>query len=127
MTDLTPLIDRSIAIWNEPDRERRRALIAETWTSDACYLDPLMRADGPDGIDAMIESVQQQFPGHRFRRAGAVDAHNGCVRFSWEMVPDGSDVPLVAGTDFGTVAPDGRLQRVTGFLDKVPALAGVAG
>jgi len=41
------------------------------------------------------------------------------VRFAWEAVaPDGS-VPLT-GVDFGELAPDGRLQRTTGFNGALP-------
>jgi hypothetical protein len=35
MDNLTQLIDRYIAMWNETDAERRRTLIAETWTENA--------------------------------------------------------------------------------------------
>jgi hypothetical protein len=122
MTDLTSVIDRYFAIWNETDAARRRALIAQTWTDDARYVDPLLSGAGPDGIDAMVQSVQQQFPEHQFRRAGEIDTHNDRVRFAWVLVPDAGAAPLVAGVDFGVVAPDGRLQTVTGFLDQVPAL-----
>ena len=80
MTDPDPTIDRYIATWNETNPERRRDLIAQTWTEDASYLDPLMGAEGRDGIDAMIAGVQAQFPGYRFRRTGAVDAHHDRVR-----------------------------------------------
>jgi hypothetical protein len=120
MNNLTDLIDRYIAIWNETDRTRRRDLIARTWTENASYLDPHMEGSGQDGIDAMIQGVQERFPGYRFRRAGAVDAYRDRVRFAWELAPEGG--PAVAkGTDFGVVAADQRLQAITGFLDQVPA------
>lgn len=120
MSDATHVIERYIAIWNETDPARRRDLIARTWTEDASYLDPLMAGEGPDGIDAMIAGVQQQFPGHRFRLLGEVDHHHDRVRFAWELGPGDGQPPLVAGTDFGVVAPDGRLRSVTGFLDRMP-------
>src|SRR6185295_17784699 len=66
MSNRTDLIDRYIAIWNETDAVRRRDLIASTWTETASYLDPLMQGDGQSGIDAMIQAVQERFPGHRF-------------------------------------------------------------
>jgi len=122
-TDNTPtaLIDRYIAAWNETDGPRRRALIEQTWTEDAAYIDPMMRGEGRPGIDAMIQGVQAQFPGHRFRRTGAVDAHNGYVRFAWELGPEGA-AAMAGGADFGEIA-DGRLRAVTGFLDFAPVAA----
>lgn len=121
MTDLTDLADRYIAIWNETDAAARRGLIANTWTEGALYVDPLMRGEGRDGIDAMVAAVQQRFPGHRFRRTGPVDAHNDRVRFGWALAPEGGP-DLVAGVDFGVVA-GGRLAAITGFLDQVPQAA----
>lgn len=119
MTDIDPTIDRYLAIWNETDASRRRALIAATWTEDATYLDPLMGGEGHDGIDAMIRGAQAQFPGHRFRRAGEIDAHHDRVRFGWELVGPGGVAAI--GLDFGEVAADGRLRRVTGFLPPLGA------
>jgi hypothetical protein len=80
-----------------------------------------MRGEGRDGIDAMVASVQQRFPGHRFRRTTAVDAHNDRVRFGWALAPEGGP-DLVAGVDFGVVA-GGRLAEITGFLDQLPQAA----
>jgi hypothetical protein len=119
-TNATHVVDRYIAIWNEPDPTRRRDLIEQTWTDDATYLDPLMAGEGADGIDAMIAGVQQQFPGYWFRLLGEVDHHHDRVRFSWELTPGDGQPALAAGTDFGVVAPDGRLRSVTGFLDRMP-------
>lgn len=121
MNTLTNLIDRYIATWNEADGERRRALIAGTWTDDASYLDPMLQGDGREGIDAMIAAVQERFPGHRFRRTGEVESHHDRVRFSWELAPEAGEV-VVRGTDFGVVAGD-RLSAVTGFFDQVQKAA----
>jgi hypothetical protein len=119
MSDVSNVIDGYVAIWNETDPARRRAINARTWSSDASYLDPMLAGDRPDGIDAMIAAVHQQLPGHQLRLAGPVDAHHDRVRFAWEIVgPD--DAPVFAGVDFGTLASDGRLRAITGFLDRVP-------
>ncbi|WP_369804570.1 nuclear transport factor 2 family protein [Cupriavidus sp. YR651] len=117
---LTDLADRYLAAWNETDASRRRALIGRTWTETAVYVDPLMRGEGHAGIDAMIAGVQERFPGFRFTRVTPVDAHGEHLRFSWELGPAG-DAALVVGTDFATVSADGRLQGMTGFIDRAPA------
>jgi hypothetical protein len=118
MSNFTDLVDRYIAIWNEADNERRRELIARTWTEDSTYLDPLMRGEGRGGIDDMIRGVQAKFPGLLFRRTSDVDAHNDRVRFAWELGPEGGPA-LAGGVDFGVIAGD-RLQTITGFLDFAP-------
>ena len=118
MTYHTDLIDRYIAMWNEADAKRRRDLIAQTWSEAASYVDTAVQGAGHAGIDAMVASVQQRFPGHRFRRTGAVEAHNDRVRFGWDLAPAGGE-PIVTGTDFGVIAADGRLSAITGFFDRV--------
>jgi len=119
--DATALIDRYIAVWNETDTARRRALIAQTWTPDARYLDPLMAGAGREGIDAMVQAVQEAYPGNRFRRTSEVDLHHDRVRFGWTLGPDGGPA-LAQGIDFAVIAPEQLLASVTGFLDQ-PAAA----
>jgi hypothetical protein len=115
MTDVATVVDDYIAIWNEASDERRREIIARTWADEATYVDPVLQGEGPEGINAMIAGAQQQFPGHRFELASGPDAHHGRVRFAWRLV--GADGAVAAGVDFATVAPDGRLRAVTGFLE----------
>jgi hypothetical protein len=117
MTDITAVVAGYIATFNETDPTRRRALVADTFAADATYLDPLMSGDGHEGIDAMIAGAQQQFPGHRFELSAGPDAHHDRVRFAWDLVGPGDGTPVAAGVDFATVADDGRLRAVTGFLE----------
>jgi hypothetical protein len=119
MNTLTDLIDRYITTWNETDGGRRRDLIAQTWAENASYLDPVLQGEGHDGIDAMIVSVHERFPGHRFRRTGEVESHHDRVRFTWELAPE-DGAAVVTGTDFGVITLDHRLQAITGFFDQVP-------
>jgi SnoaL-like domain len=116
---MNDLIDRYLACWNETDSATRRDLIAKTWADDASYIDPLVDAHGHDAIDAAIAATQNQFPGHVFTLAGAVDAHHDVARFSWGLGADGGE-PLVIGSDVASAGADGRLALVVGFLDKVP-------
>ena len=60
MTDAETIAHRYIELWNETTAERRRAILAANWTSDATYVDPLMSGAGHAGIDTMIAGVQQQ-------------------------------------------------------------------
>ena len=116
MTDISTTIDDYIAAWNEGDEGRRRELVSRTFADDATYLDPLVSSEGTDGIATMIGAVQQQYAGHRFVLAAGPDAHHDCVRFTWELKnPDGAHV--ATGIDFATVAGDGRLRTVIGFLE----------
>ncbi|MGC2812571.1 MAG: nuclear transport factor 2 family protein [Bradyrhizobium sp.] len=119
MTDVNTVANRYIDLWNERTPSRRRELLAANWTHDAKYVDPLMSGDGHDGVDALITGVQQRFPDFRFHLLSQPSGYGEHVRFSWGLGPDGGDSPI-KGTDFAVVE-DGRIRRVTGFLDQVPA------
>jgi hypothetical protein len=117
-TSIAAVVETYIASWNEGDAERRRELVGATFADDARYLDPLMSGSGIDGIADMIGAAQAQFPGHRFELDFGPDAHNDVVRFAWSLVGDGGTA-VAKGVDFATVASDGRLRNVTGFLETV--------
>jgi len=119
VSDYAALAERYIAAWNETDDDARRRAVAELWTGDGRYVDPLVEAEGTDGIAATIGAVQQQFPGFVFRLAGPVDGHHQQLRFSWELGPAGQAAPI-AGSDVAVTDEGGRLRTVLGFLDRVP-------
>ena len=111
-----------IAAWNETNAARRRDLIAETWTEDAHYLDAHRDSTGRAAIDAMIATVQERFPGYRFRLSSGIEAHHDRVRFSWSAGGTEQAPLFIAGTDFVELAEDGRLRAVTGFIDAMPSM-----
>ena len=111
-----------VAAWNETDPDRRRALVAALWTEDAAYGAPVMQGQGHGGIEALIAGVQARFPDFRFAVSGRPDGYGDRVRFSWDLGPEGGEA-VVQGTDFATLAGDGRLQAVAGLLDRVPPAA----
>ena len=117
-SDLNNLINHYIDAWNATDAERRRELVGAVWTEDGTYVDPHVSASGHDGIAAMIGQTQQELPGHRFELCFGPDAHNDRVRFDWRLIGPQDDAGA-AGVDFGTVAGDGRLSSVTGFLESL--------
>jgi hypothetical protein len=122
MSNVNELVVGYLAAWNERDAVQRRALIGKVWTEDATYVDAHRHGVGHDGIDAMIATAQAQFPGYRLHLVSGIESHNGYVRFSW-AAGGAPEAPLyLGGTDFGVVAPDGRLRIVAGFVDASPAM-----
>ncbi len=111
MIDTTAVISDYIATWNEREPQQRRALVQRTFTEDAVYTDAHRGATGSAALDTMIESAQAQFPGHHINLTFGPEGHNDHVRFAWQLV--GPDGPIAGGTDFGTLAPDGRLAEIT--------------
>ncbi|MFC3078237.1 nuclear transport factor 2 family protein [Phenylobacterium terrae] len=121
MTDPALVANRYIELWNETDPQRRRALLEQSWSPKASYVDPMAAVDGHEGLEALVAGVQQRFPGFRFRLVGAPDGYADKVRFTWELGPDGAEAPI-QGSDV-VLLEDGRVRKVIGFLDRVPAQA----
>jgi hypothetical protein len=113
------LIEQYIAAWNTTDAAARRDLVARVFTPAATYTDPLAQVAGHEQIDALLATAQAQFPGLEFTLAGPVDAHHDVARFTWNLGPHGGE-PLVVGFDVAVIN-DGRIDRVHGFLDRVPS------
>ena len=114
------IYDTYIDMWNAADADERAALIEKAWATDARYRDPLLEADGYDGLSEMVATVHAHYPGHVFRRTTGVDLHHDVARFGWELVaPDGN--VFVGGIDVATLADDGRLRSITGFFGEPPA------
>ena len=119
MTTPAEFANQYLAVWNETDKAKRQQLIEQTFTPSARYQDPLMEGHGHDGIGAMIEAAQAQFPGHRFTLSGTPDGYNKVVRFSWALgVPGGE--PIAYGTDVAILS-ESRFDSVAGFLDTAQA------
>jgi hypothetical protein len=122
MTTINETVAGYIAAWNETDAGRRRDIIARTWSDDGAYLDAHRDGTGHAAIDAMIASVQERFPGYRFRLSSGIEAHHGRVRFSWSAGGTEHAPLFFGGTDFAVLADDGRMRAVTGFTDALPDL-----
>ena len=120
MSDFHATASAYIDMWNETDSNARKSRIEQLFTVDGRYTDPLADVSGHDQIDAMINAVQQQFPGMVFTLAGPVDAHHQQARFGWTLGPAGSE-SLIDGFDVVERNDDGRVTLVLGFLDKVPS------
>lgn len=119
MSQYDDAVRRYFTAWNATDDEMRAKAVAAAWREDGFYTDPLADVVGHEQLTAAIGGVHQQFPGFEFRQLGAVDGHHSTARFSWELVAADGSAP-VAGTDVITLAEDGRIIGVHGFLDRVP-------
>jgi SnoaL-like domain len=121
MSNVNEIVVRYLSVWNERDATRRRDLVAKTWSEDGTYVDGARQGAGYGGIDAMIAKAQETFPGYRLALASGIETHHQYVRFSW-VAGGTAEAPLyIKGTDIGTIADDGRLKSVIGFVDAAPA------
>jgi hypothetical protein len=120
MTDLATAVDAYLEGYGEPDAARRDQLMHQAFTDDAALIDPPLEGRGRTAIAEMAATVQSLYPGHRFRRASAIDEHHGFARYAWQLVtPD--DTVALSGLDVVQVDADGRIRQVVGFFGDLVA------
>lgn len=123
MSNINETVVGYIAAWNERDARRRRDLVAKIWADGGSYIDAHRHGVGHDAIDAMLGKAQDQFPGYRLQLVSGIEAHNEFARFSWAAGGTAGAPLYLGGTDFLTLAADGRIKTVAGFTDAAPAPA----
>jgi hypothetical protein len=117
--DLAELVAMYTEAWAADEAERRR-LLEVAWHEDGVYSDPVGRAAGREALVSHIAGFQEQFPGHRIVMTSGVDEHDdGRFRFGWALNDADGNI-VMDGVDFGEVADDGRIVRLTGFFDPLP-------
>ena len=121
MSDLSITVTRYLDIWNEADAGKRAAAVADLFTADAPYIDPMAAVAGHEGIAAVIAGAREQFKGLSFELLGDVDTHRNLARFRWGLVTELGAEPIAIGFDVAVTGEDGRITAVYGFLDKVPS------
>jgi hypothetical protein len=138
MRDPNELSDRYVSLWNEPDPERRRQLVAELWTEDgAHFLQPpreisefaarpgigltaTLEARGHEALAARATSAYEEFVvrgAYRFRRRDDITRVADVVTFGWEMVSADGEV-AGAGREFLLLDVDGRIRRDYQFIER---------
>lgn len=60
-------------------------------------------------------------PGAHFR-CSSPQVHHGFMRITWILLR-GDGAESWRGMDFGELAPDGRIRRITGFFGAPPSVA----
>ena len=131
------LADRYVALWNEPDADRRRRMIAELWTEDGSQvLQPpeemreiaaspglgmaaTLEARGHAELEARAAKSYEHWVGSEglsFRRRDDVDRLHEVVKFHWDAVSPDGEVTAV-GLDFLVLGADGRIRRVYTFIE----------
>jgi V8-like Glu-specific endopeptidase len=137
MSDPATLADRYVALWNEPDPQRRRAAVKELWTEDGAHLlQPPQEAReiaGRSGIgltavfearghNALVEraaSAHEEWVargGMTFRRRDDVERVADAVKFHWEAVGADGQVAGV-GLELLLLGPDGRIRMDYQFIE----------
>jgi uncharacterized protein (TIGR02246 family) len=122
-SDVTDLLDRYVAAWNEADPERRRAAVSGLYSERAVLVTPSQVVNGGDAILERMCEVFAEYvaPGdHRFRRTASTGHHRSVV-LHWELAGDGQ---VVAGSGLNVllIGPEGRIEADHQFRELEPVL-----
>jgi len=111
---LPALLDRYFAAWNARRPEEIRAALEASVAEDVEYRDAFGALFDREELAAHLALVPMYMPGLTLRRAGEPRQCQGRGLVDW--VAEGTDGAAKArGTNVFTLAPDGRLARVTGL------------
>jgi hypothetical protein len=135
-TEAERLADLYLALWNEPDADRRRRMIAELWMEDGRHflqppqeirgiaaqpgigLTAILEARGYEEIQARVVSAYEHWVGSEgltFRRRDA-ERLGDVVKFHWEAL-DNAGETFAVGLHFLVLAADGRIDRDYTFVE----------
>jgi hypothetical protein len=130
------LAKKYLALWNEPDADRRRRMIAELWTEDGRHilqppqeireiaaqpgigLTAILEARGYEEIEARVASAHEHWVGSEGLSFGGrddADRLGDVVKFHWEAVAKDGEV-FAVGLSFLVLAADGRIERDYTFV-----------
>jgi hypothetical protein len=128
---------RYVALWNEPDADRRRRIIAELWTADGSQLlqppqemraiaaspgiglAATLEARGHAELEARAATSYEHWVGAEglsFRGCDDVEQVGDVAKFRWEAVTRDGEVAAV-GLVFAVLGADGRIQRDHVFIE----------
>ena len=131
------LADRYMALWNEPDADRRRRMIAELWTKEGSQilqppqemrviaasagigLAATLEARGHNELQARATTSYEHWVGSEglgFRARDDAQRLGDVVKFHGEAVVDDGSA-AAAGLNVLVLAADGRVQRNYTFVD----------
>ena len=111
---LAGVLDRYFAAWNARTPEERRAALDASVTDDVEFRDAFGALFDRVELEAHLALVPAHMPGLTLRRGGEPRQCQGWGLVDW--VAEGPDGAAKArGTNVFTLAPDGRLARVTGL------------
>lgn len=116
MADAAELLERMVQdVFNEPDPQRRAAVIAELFTEDVEFTDPERTVRGRDDLAAAVTGLLAQGPGLVFTHAAPFRGVGDLGMRSWSLGPAGGD-PVAGGLDVVLVT-DGQIARLWTMLN----------
>jgi hypothetical protein len=96
------LANRYVAVWNEPDAERRRTAIAELWVPEGEHYVGTREVRGYPALEERVIGSHVKWVAEAhclFRAMPNAQRLQGVLTFGWEMLGEGGEVRS-AGLEF---------------------------
>lgn len=93
------IVDRYIAVWNEPDARLRRDAIADLWAEDGTELVESTRFRGHDELEARVEGAYKEFVDRRgltVTSANDARGHHDAVTFTAQLTAKDGEIAWAA-------------------------------
>jgi len=116
--NVTEFLDRYVAMWHEPDTDRRRGIIKQLFAPDAVDVLRSLEARGYDAIEARVTTAHEKWVrdgGFIFRSLGNIGMHHNVFKLNWEMIPKDGGKAASLGFDFFILRHDGRIRILYQF------------
>ena len=120
MVQVNDIVARYIALWNEPDPDKRRMEIVSLWSPDGLHFAKSHTCHGYAALESRVTGSYERSiaPGiNVFRSANNVQSHHNVVRFNWHMQRKATDEIAATGFELLVLADDGRIQADYQFID----------
>jgi hypothetical protein len=122
------LIERYVAVWNEPDRDARRRLIESVWVPDGTTCHRLLDARGYEAIEARVAGSWERWlrEGKYIFRPVRAASHHRAVKFEFAMVATADGKIEAQGLCYLLLDDDDRIAHDYQFNPTVDEAADLA-
>ena len=110
----TDVVDTWFSTWSDADASGRDAALDRVASPDIEFRDQFSMVIGVDDLRPHLAAVHKFMPAMRLTRNGAIRQCQGVVLADW-VAHAGDGNERGRGTNVFVLAPDGRIQTVTGF------------
>jgi hypothetical protein len=112
MTNVNELVNRYVAVWNEPDADARRKTVSELWADDGVQATSETEHRGHHALTQRVTSAYEELvagQGFVFALAGEPAAHHDAVWFRTHMLPAAGGDIAWTGSIFLILDGEGRI------------------
>jgi len=110
--EASELVERYLAVLNEPSADVRRNRIGELWAPDGMFVSKASTRNGYAAIEAETAAAHDAYvaKGFRFLSASSSQNHHNLVKLSWLMRAEDTGEMAAAGSDLLILDQDGRIR-----------------